>query len=339
MKRKPGAVRMRVFVYEYLTTLGIGSAPDDPLHPLYREGRAMRDAIADDFERVPGVEVVTLGRVGDDFDEREHFRMAVRGCDRTLVIAPEFDGILAERCRWVYLDLGKLLGTPAAVVEFTADKLLTAERWRTCGVPTPATTDRDPTGCEAFPVVWKPRDGAGSTATFRLDTPADVTRAKALRAAEGHTGPMILQEFVPGRPVSVAFLGGRAGYFPLLPCSQRLSDDGRFKYLGGELPLPADLAERAVCLGKKSVGCISGLGGFVGVDLVLGDAADGSRDFAVEINPRLTTSYVGLRAVADFNIAEALLRVAADDEPGELRWKPGAVRFHPDGAVHPVSAG
>ena len=50
-----------------------------------------------------------------------------------------------------------------------------------------------------------------------------------------------------------------------------------------------------------------GLSGYVGVDVVLGN--DG-RDWAIEINPRLTTSYVGLRALAGFNLAEAMLAVA-----------------------------
>ena len=54
---------------------------------------------------------------------------------------------------------------------------------------------------------------------------------------------------------------------------------------------------------------------------------------AIEINPRLTTSYVGLRALADFNIAEAMLR-AANGQPFEaLKWKPGRVRFGPEGNV------
>jgi len=329
---------MRIFVYEYLTALGLGGDPADPLHPMYREGRAMRDAVADDFERLPGAEVVTLGGVGPD-DEREHFRDAVRGCDWTLLIAPESGGVLAGRCEWVYLDGGRLLGPRAGPADFAGDKLLTAERWRRCGVPTPATSDREPTGCEAFPVVWKPRDGAGSTATFRLDGPLDVARAKAQRAAEGHTGPMILQEFVPGRAASVAFLCGPAGYFPLVPCLQLLSDDGRFHYHGGELPIPPDLADRAVRLGARAVGCVSGLCGYVGVDLVLGDAADGSRDYAIEINPRLTTSYVGLRALAEFNLAEVMLQVAAGGPPGEVRWKRGPVRFDADGTVREVSPG
>ena len=119
---------------------------------------------------------------------------------------------------------------------------------------------------------------------------------------------------------------------PLLPTFQLLSSDGRFRYEGGELPIPPDLAERAITLGRQAIGCVPGLLGYVGVDLILGDAADGSEDYAIEINPRLTTSYVGLRELADFNLAEAMLRVV-NGEPVEPRWKPGRVRFRPDGSV------
>jgi predicted ATP-grasp superfamily ATP-dependent carboligase len=141
---------------------------------------------------------------------------------------------------------------------------------------------------------------------------------------------MILQEFVPGRAASVAFLCGPAGNVPLVPSAQHLSDDGRFTYRGGEVPLPPVLAERAVRLAARAVDCVPGLLGYVGVDLVVGY---GARDAAVEINPRLTTSYVGLRALADFNVAAALLRVAVGEDPGPLRWKPGRVRFAADGTV------
>jgi predicted ATP-grasp superfamily ATP-dependent carboligase len=49
---------MRVFVYEYMTATGTGREPDSPDHGMYLEGRAMRDALAEDFARVPGVEVL-----------------------------------------------------------------------------------------------------------------------------------------------------------------------------------------------------------------------------------------------------------------------------------------
>lgn len=326
---------MRVFVYEYLTGEGIGRDPADPLHSLYREGRAMRDAVAEDFGRIAGVEVLVPEAYEDEDHEHEVWRHA-EGCDVTLIIAPELGNHL-ERLYWsVWTSAGRLLGPSVEAIRLASNKLALAEHWRKHGVPSPATTDREPTGCEAFPVVWKPRDGAGSTLTFRLDAPRDVARARAIRDADGYTGPMILQEFVPGRPASVAFLCGPTGNVPLLPCLQLLSDDGRFKYLGGELPIPPHLAERAVELGRRAVDGIPGLRGYVGVDLVLGDAADGSADYAIEINPRLTTSYVGLRALADFNIAEVMLRVASGEPPGELPWKPGRVRFRPDGTVEPV---
>ena len=55
---------------------------------------------------------------------------------------------------------------------------------------------------------------------------------------------------------------------------------------------------------------ISGLWGFVGVDLILGADAEGREDLAIEINPRLTTSYVGLRALLHGNLAGLMLRHA-----------------------------
>jgi predicted ATP-grasp superfamily ATP-dependent carboligase len=315
---------MRVFVYEYLTATGTGRDPASPDHAIFREGRAMRDAVAADFARTPGVQVSTLD---DADDERSEFARLAQEAAYSLVVAPEFDGILEERTRWVQEAGSLLLGSSPELVAFAADKAAVAAHWRERGVPTPATTTREPTPCEALPVVWKPRDGCGSTATFLLRSTFDLASAKAKRAAEGHAGPMILQEFVPGAPASVALLAGAAGVFPLAPCFQHLTDDGRFKYLGGSLPIPPAFAERAVRLATRAVGCVPGLLGYVGVDLILGDAADGSRDSAIEINPRLTTSYVGLRELAEFNIAEQLIRVVGGSAPEPMWWKAGPVRF------------
>ena len=102
-------------------------------------------------------------------------------------------------------------------------------------------------------MVWKPRDGCGSTATFLLNDAFDVARAKATRE---HAGTMILQEFVPGRAASVAYLCGPNGNVPLIPTFQHLSTDGRFHYRGGELPIPPGLAERASNLGAKCPGSL-----------------------------------------------------------------------------------
>jgi hypothetical protein len=94
-------------------------------------------------------------------------------------------------------------------------------------------------------------------------------------------------------------------------CRQRLSADGRFQYLGGSAPLEANLAQRAQRLAEAALDCLPVTQGYVGVDLVLGPAEDGRGDVVVEINPRLTTSYVGLRRLLKTNLAAAMIEVAA----------------------------
>lgn len=329
----------RVFVYEYLTAVGLGRDPADPLHGMYREGRAMRDAVAADFEQVPGVVTATLDGVTPG-EERERFEALLGVSDFALVIAPETDRIYLERTKiWGDQFDTRRLSPMSGFIRETSDKLYTAEDWVSAGVRTPRTWPLGPDlSAPRWPVVWKPRDGCGSTATIRIDRPDDAPLCRKLLEAEGYTGELIAQEWVPGLPASVAFLGSPRFEkpIPLVPALQLLSDDGRFTYQGGVLPLRADLADRAVRLGTAAVQAFGAFYGYVGVDLILGDAADGSEDYAIEVNPRLTTSYVGLRELADFNLAGAMLALAAGETVTPV-WKPGAVRFYPDGRVERLS--
>ena len=292
----------------------------------------MRDAVVKDFKRIPGTNVFAFPDEAAPVAQ-ESFDEMCKVSDWTIIIAPAFDDCFGHYAESVQRAGGHLLGPSLDAIRLTSDKFELFNHWRRHNIPTPATTDREPTACEAFPVVWKPRDGAGSTMTFLLASPHDVVSAHAKIAAENHCGPMILQEFIPGQAASIAFLCGPASNIPLLPASQLLSNDGRFSYLGGEIPLSPDLARRAVRLGQRAVDCVPGLKGFIGVDLVLGQAEDGTQDYAIEINPRLTTSYVGLRRLAEFNLAEAMLQVATNNLTNPLLWKAERIRFASDGSV------
>lgn len=306
-----------LFVYEFCSAAG-------PADSLYAEGRAMRDALAADFGRVPGLTVRTL----DGPDEDAFLGMAA-AATATIIIAPELGGELERRCASARAARGHLLNADAPALSAAADKLATACRWRAAGVPTPPAIPlsealRDP---PPFPCVGKPVRGAGSTATYRLDTAADLARLPEWAAADGLTpADMLVEPFVPGVPASIAFLVGPAGVMPLPPALQRLSADGRFHYQGGEVPIGPPLADRATRLGAAAIAAFDGLRGWVGVDLILGAADDGSVDVAVEINPRLTTSYVGLRALCAGNLAAAWWALEAGELPG-LTWKPGPVVF------------
>jgi predicted ATP-grasp superfamily ATP-dependent carboligase len=72
--------------------------------------------------------------------------------------------------------------------------------------------------------------------------------------------------------------------------------------------------------------------GYLGVDLVLGPNA--STDKVIEINPRLTTSYVGLRAAieSDKNLAAAMLATCCR-EPYNLSFRPATIEFDCHGTV------
>lgn len=182
-----------------------------------------------------------------------------------------------------------------------------------------------------FPLVCKPRDGAGSQATFLVRSRCELESILAQARSELPDAEFLLQPFMAGMAASVAFIIGDGWRMALPPCRQLLSDDGRFHYLGGELPLPDDLAARASMLGAWAVNLVPGLRGYVGVDLVLGDADDGSHDHVIEINPRLTTSYIGLRELARGNLAAAMLAAAMGRTMPDMHWKPGRVRFRAAG--------
>jgi predicted ATP-grasp superfamily ATP-dependent carboligase len=325
---------MRVFVYEYCCAVARRLPAS-----LRREGQAMRDAVAADLGRCPNVAVVMLPNgLASEAEEESIVRRHARSADWSLVIAPESDGLLLRRCRWVEEEGGRLLGPDSSAVWLTGDKLELAQHWSKRSVPTPATALlRDGAPPFALPFVVKPRDGAGSQATFLVEREADRHAIVDRARADGFDGELIAQPLVPGRPASVAFLIGLRGRLALVPATQRLSTDGRFRYLGGELPLPPELAERARRLATRALDGIDGLRGYIGVDLILGHTA--SDDVAIEINPRLATSYVGLRVLSETNLAAVMLALAAGDDSPPVTWREGVVAFDTTGQLRNVTAG
>jgi len=336
---------MRILLYEYLCS---GALTHSALTALRREGLAMFRAIALDLALCPSVQLLapldpalleknlpwpdnlTLFPARGPSEDEALFKHLAGQADAALVIAPEFDDLLWQRCYWLEKEGVPSLGASSEAVRLTGDKERLGQHWELEGIPTPACLSLAALAGEMppFPCVLKPRHGAGSQATFLLRDPTDLQRAYDQALSEGAGGDFLLQPFIPGRPASAAFLLGPHGCLSLPAAWQYLSTDGRFHYLGGALPLPVDLNNRAATLARRSIESIPGLRGYVGVDLILGAADDGSEDYAIEINPRLTTSYVGLRTLARFNLAEALLSVLGWTAPLPNEcWGPGPVTF------------
>ena len=276
---------MLIFVYEFLT--GGGLFRDDtwpPAMSLLSEGRAMVEAIAIDLAKIKDVQVVVLQdkrlddlRMTGDVIIRpvasaaqaaEAFAELSATADWTIVIAPEFDGLLASCCQKVLDCGGRLLGPSPQIVQLAANKETTALHLRQHDIPVPYgfalpggdLESTEPFDC--FPAVLKPLHGAGSQ-----DVRLISRRDEMPRFLEQ---PSRLERFYPGDPVSVAALCGPGGNVVLPASAQRLSDDGAFVYLGGSLPLSESLAARAERLAQKVIATLPQPVGYVGVDMVLG---------------------------------------------------------------------
>jgi predicted ATP-grasp superfamily ATP-dependent carboligase len=317
---------MKVFVYEWATGGGLVEESGPMPASLAREGAAMIGGLVTDLQRIAGCQVVAfrdprfvqlaLGNceiveILSRFSHDEEVERVAAEADATILIAPEFDGILWKLARRVTAAGGNLLSPSPDFVRIAADKQQTCEILIRVGVPVPEgraleSDELLPTDFQ-YPAVIKPIDGAGSQDTYFVRSAYDVPPAYAWQRR--------LEQFVPGMPASVGVLCGPAGNICLTPCKQRLSEDGRLRYLGGELPLAAGLAERAESLATKAIRALPATVGYVGVDLVLGREPNGSEDRVIEVNPRLTTSYVGLRATARSNLAEAMFNIARGESP------------------------
>jgi predicted ATP-grasp superfamily ATP-dependent carboligase len=276
---------------------------------------------------LPGCQIRT---VESHRDELQLLEKLSREVDWTILIAPDFE---LHRTRLIELAGGRLLGPSSKIVCLAADKQRTSEHLSANGVRTP--TGRSfrnvkelISGWCAFPAVTKPNLGAGSDGVRLVHNLDEVDEWRI----DSNPNGCRIEQFCPGIAASVAFLCGPVRQFALPPCRQRLSDDGEFRYLGGSLPLARNLAARAAELASRAVATLPDSFGYLGVDLVLADAADGRDDVVIEINPRLTTSYVGLRALARENLAAAMLDVAGGRTP-RLSFADRQLEFDSDGTI------
>ena len=323
---------MRLFVYEFITGGGLA---DRPLPPsLAHEGDLMARALLRDLSDVPGVAVGAMRdaraaalppgvdvRVAHSAREAtDRFAQCVDAADAVWVVAPETAGVL-ERLAGEVLARGKcLLGSRPPAIAVAASKTRTAQALAWRGVPVVPVHDpaADVLPPLAGPVVLKPDDGAGCVDTRVY---ADCVSAVRDWEARGREAGVVLQPFVEGEAASLSLLV-RDGRAVILAVNRQhvTRRDGALRFHGCSVnalaawrPLLADLAQGIA-------EALPDLWGYVGVDLILADR--GAQ--VLEVNPRLTTSYAGLRDSIGVNPAACVLALL--DEAAPLPPPPAALR-------------
>ncbi len=244
-------------------------------------------------------EVIDVGRVW------HRWARIVREVDLVWPIAPESDGIL-ERAATLARDAGRpVLAGDIEALATARSKRATADRLAAHGVPAVACAPiAGPIPHSTRGWAVKPDDGAGSTETyFAADREALMGWRQRLRGRD-----FVVQPFIPGPALSLSMLAqdGRAW---LLTCNtQRMRrDGGAFTYGGGIVGGAEALRPKLEPVAAGVAAALPGLWGYIGVDLI--DGPDGPT--VLEVNPRLTTSYVGLTDSLGVNPASLVLALRA----------------------------
>lgn len=295
---------MKVLLAEYAT------ARDPALAP---EGAAMLDVLHKSFARC-GHEVVLPG-TGDFYNEIARLAPA---CGMGLVIAP--DPLLANFTLPVEQHSHNL-GCGSMNIALCANKVTTGKLLKSHGIPVPADAS------EGRHVV-KPVSGCDAKGV-RLTTDAPGKGEFA-------------QEYIEGEHFSVSLVMSRvvgeaclyfSGNPPLVLAINRqfvtIGADGAFTYSGGETPVRHARGQEIIDTAVKTA-TVLGCQGYCGIDVVVADKV-----YVVDVNPRITTSIVGIAACMKEEIAALLVEASHGNAPKEVHLT-GKVRFDTHGTVNPA---
>lgn len=335
---------MKVLLYEWCSSGGLSSPDATGLIPeadaagelagMVREGRSMLEALVADAARCNTLQITVLIDAAHPLEtpagvavrtvspgaEVDLLGEESRRADATLIVAPETNGILEHRVAVVRRGGGRAVASGTRFIAVASDKQATIDALAAAGVPVPAGRSLAPGECWprgfCLPAVRKARAGVG------------CDQLLIVQSVEGLPSPAPqatrLEVFVAGTPVGVSCLCGPRGIHVLPPMLQLFSPGPQPEYQGGMLLRDAGLVARAERLARRSIAAVSGGGfsaaalpltesaalGWVGVDMILGAGDDGRGDRVLEVNPRLTTSFVGLAALFDQGLTRMLLAVA-----------------------------
>lgn len=274
---------------------------------LLREGKEMLTTLRRSFERI-GNEVV-YPEAEDDFDAAVD--KLSKESDAGIVIAP--DDRLCELTELVESNTVNL-GCPSECVKICADKMEATKILNDKGIPMPGIVRDSEMGEGEY--VKKPRYGCASENVFIVNGKGNHEAAFFYDDNRDY----IVTEFIKGEDISSSVVVGVSSVLPLTINKQFMRLEGeRLRYEGGLVPYFVGRdAEREIMNISKKVVTMLRCKGYVGIDFVLGD--DGVA-YVVDINPRPTTSIVGIAKVLNYEVAELILRARFGTLPLEEEVK------------------
>jgi len=331
-----------IFIFEFVSGGGFNQV--EILSSLFCEGYAMLRTIIEDFKNLD-FHITTLLDSRIDFlshyikadviksveleeDYLKKYTACVKDSKYCFVIAPEFSNILYNLTKIVKKNKKKLLSIDLNGVKLGASKLETYKFFIANEISTPKSywipfkgrfLDLDFI-LQKFDqlnssIVIKPDDGVGSESIFYFEKKNDILHFfESSNKIFDANRKYLIQEYIEGDPMSVSIINdhslekageNRPTILSINAQKLQITDlTKNSKYFGGFTPVEQFEQLRVQIEDILKRVDLSAFKGYFGLDFV--KKADNSLSF-IEINPRLTTSYVGIRNVVEFNPVELLL--------------------------------
>ena len=311
---------------EFITAGGFNHA--DLPNNLLPEAQLMRDALLSDLSQLPYHISTTLDArlsppkncndyvlVQADDDVWQVWATQIKAADAVWLIAPETNHILQNLTQIAALQGALVLGCGPASIKTFSSKLATFLACKQAGIATIPTYSFENWPKIEASYIAKPDDGAGCDDTFYFETANDLSDW-IVHNNKQHTH--VVQPYLEGIAASISCVmhGGTA---QVLSCNQQLVKFSHNKLQFKGIVVNAMqahwvqfelLAQQVAQLASKLV---PDLAGYIGIDVIVHDA----QITLVEINPRLTTSYCGLREATGLNPAELIINTLTK---AQFKW-------------------
>ena len=245
--------------------------------------------------------------VKPDDDVWQIWKTQIQAADAVWLIAPETDGILhkltqtAERVKLDGLEGPLLLGCGLASVKVCSNKMATYLALEAAGIASIPTHHFENWPKSHWIWLAKPNDGAGCSDTACFNNPDDLEDW----IEDNHKQlTHVIQAFQPGDAASISCVM-RHGKAHLLSCNSQHIEiyNHLVSYTGGVINGMRDYWPQFEFIANKIAQALPDLAGYVGIDVIVDD----DEVIVVEINPRLTTSYIGLGDSIGANPAELII--------------------------------
>ncbi len=236
--------------------------------------------------------------------------------DAVYVIAPESDQVLEKLVETTESYGRTSLNCKIDAIKRVSNKMTTYETLKKKGITVPETFLLDIHEKTqnirrlikelGYPLVFKPLDGVSCGGLSLVKDENGIAGAVKKVAQESMSKQFIAQKLIRGKAASVCVIstGNKAVAVTLNKQLVTLSSpDKESRYYGGVVPFNHKLEKEALMAAEKTIEGIVGLKGYVGVDMILTNEGP----VVMEINPRLTTSYIGLKRTVNFNPAQAIV--------------------------------